>query len=108
MSHAAIRTYAALSRATATFGDCCARPPPARVATVLTDLTAGSGWFNLAQGANGAVLAIAAAASTGISGFIFQEFGRTAGFLAIAALAAMAAAVAWAFLPETKPKRYAD
>jgi MFS family permease len=75
---------------------------------VITDLTAGTGRFNLAQGAVGAMLAIAAALSTSISGFVFQEFGRGAGFLALAAIAAAATAIAWAFLPETKPKRYAD
>ncbi len=75
---------------------------------VITDLTAGTGRFNLAQGAIGAMLAIAAALSTSISGFVFQEFGRAAGFLAIAAMAAAATATAWAFLAETKPKRYAD
>ncbi|HEY3640115.1 MAG TPA: MFS transporter [Xanthobacteraceae bacterium] len=75
---------------------------------VITDLTAGTGRFNLAQGAIGAMLAVAAALSTSISGFVFQEFGRGAGFLAIAAVAAAATAAAWAFLPETKPERYAD
>ncbi len=75
---------------------------------VITDLTAGTGRFNLAQGAVGAMLAIAAALSTSISGFVFQEFGRGAGFLALAAIAAAATATAWAFLPETKPRRYAD
>ena len=75
---------------------------------VITDLTAGTGRFNLAQGAIGAMLAIAAALSTSISGFVFQEFGRGAGFLVIAAIAAAATATAWAFLPETKPKRYTD
>jgi MFS family permease len=75
---------------------------------VVTDLTAGTGRFNLAQGIIGALLAIAAALSTSLTGFLFQEFGRLAGFLALAAIAAAATATAWASLPETKPERYAD
>jgi len=34
--------------------------------------------------------------------------GQQAEFLAIAAFAAAATALAWAFLPETKPERYLD
>ncbi len=75
---------------------------------IITDLTAGTGRFNLVQGVIGALLAIAAALSTGLSGFLFQGFGRAAGFLAIAAIAAGATAAAWMLLPETKPQRYAD
>jgi hypothetical protein len=54
------------------------------------------------------LLAIAAALSTALSGFVFQDFGRATGFLAIAAAALAATVAAWALLPETKPQRYAD
>jgi MFS family permease len=73
---------------------------------IITDLTAGTGRFNVTQGAIGALLAVAAAVSTSVSGFVFQTFGITAGFLALAGIAAASAATAWAFLPETKPERY--
>jgi predicted MFS family arabinose efflux permease len=75
---------------------------------IITDLTAGTGRFNLAQGTIGAIMGIAAAVSTGVTGFLFQTFGNTAGFLAIAATAAAATLWAWAFLPETKPQHYED
>jgi predicted MFS family arabinose efflux permease len=75
---------------------------------VITDLTTGTGRFNLAQGAVGTGTGIAAALSTSIFGFVFQRFGYSAGFLAIAGVAAAAAALAWLFLPETKPEKYID
>lgn len=75
---------------------------------VITDLTAGTGRFNLVQGVIGALLATAAALSTALSGFVFQDFGRVTGFLALAAIAAAATAAVWRLLPETKPDRYGD
>ena len=75
---------------------------------VVTDLTAGTGRFNLAQGVIGAVIAVSAALSTTLSGFLFQEFGRFAGFLTIAAIAVTATATALMALGETKPKQYED
>jgi MFS family permease len=75
---------------------------------VITDLTAGTGRFNLVQGVVGSLMGIAASLSTSINGFIFQEFGRVSGFLFIGAVAAAATTVAWVFLPETKPGQYED
>ena len=75
---------------------------------VITDLTTGTGRFNLAQSAIGTGTGIAAALSTSIFGFVFQLFGYSAGFLSIAGVAAVAAALAWLFLPETKPEKYID
>jgi hypothetical protein len=37
---------------------------------------------------------------------LFQAFGATIGFLALAAVAAGATALLWAFITETKPERY--
>jgi hypothetical protein len=39
---------------------------------------------------------------------VFQAFGHGPGFLTIAAVAAAAAALAWLFLPDTKPEKYID
>jgi MFS family permease len=75
---------------------------------VITDLTAGTGRFNLAQGVIGAMMGVAAALSTSVTGLIFQEFGRAIGFLFVAAAAGAATAAAWIFLPETKPARYEE
>lgn len=74
---------------------------------VVADLTAGTGRFNLAQGAVGAAIGIAASLSTLITGFLFQSIGPTGGFIAIAAVAAAATALIWVFVAETKPADYA-
>lgn len=75
---------------------------------VITDLTAGSGRFNLAQGVIGAMNGMAASASTLFTGYFFQGFGSWTGFMTIAAVAAAATALIWAFLSETKPASYSD
>jgi MFS family permease len=81
--------------------------------TVLTiiitaDLTAGTGRFNLAQGALGTTRGIAAAIGTGSVGFIVQQFGDFTGFLLMAIGPAIAAALIWTYLRETKPPKYDD
>jgi len=73
---------------------------------VVTDLTAGSGRFNLARGTVGALSGGAAALSTAVSGILFQMFGATVGFLVLAAVAAGATALLWTFIAETKPEQY--
>jgi len=80
------------------------------VLTVLmvTDLTAGTGRFNLIQGFIGTVIAIAAAISTGGSGFVFQQLGHLYGFLILVAIAVGATLLLWAALTETKPGQYLD
>ncbi len=75
---------------------------------VIADLTAGTGRFNLAQGAVGAMIGIAASVSTLITGFFFQGFGAASGFIAIAAVAGAATALVWIFASETKPADYPD
>jgi predicted MFS family arabinose efflux permease len=75
---------------------------------VITDLTTGTGRFNLARGAVGALSGVAAAVSTLATGFFFEHVGSWAGFLLIAAVAAAATALLWTFLSETKPEHYAD
>jgi MFS family permease len=73
---------------------------------VITDLTAGTGRFNLAQGAVGAMIGVAASVSTLATGFLFQGIGNFGGFIAIAAVAGAATALIWVFISETKPSKY--
>lgn len=75
---------------------------------VITDLTAGSGRFNLARGVVGATLGLAASISTLGTGYLFQGFGTGTGFLAISGVAGAAAVLMWLFVPETKPAKYED
>jgi MFS family permease len=75
---------------------------------VITDLTTGTGRFNLATGAVGAVTGIAASLSTVATGFFFQGFGAVSGFFAIAVVAGGATVLLWLFLSETKPAQYLD
>jgi MFS family permease len=75
---------------------------------VITDLTAGTGRFNLAGGTVAALSGIAASLSTLVSGFVFQTLGNAVGFLTLASAAAAATALLWAFLTETKPEKYED
>jgi hypothetical protein len=56
----------------------------------------------------GTITGTAAALSTGLVGFIVQQFGDLAGFLLMAASAAAGAVLIWTLLPETKPAKYLD
>jgi MFS family permease len=85
----------------------------AAAVTVLTvlmiaDLTAGTGRFNLVQGFIGTVIAVAAAISTGASGFVFEQLGHLAGFVILSAAALAATVLLWIALTETKPGKYID
>ena len=73
---------------------------------VITDLTAGTGRFNLTQGVVGAAIGIAASVSTLATGFLFQGIGAAGGFIAIAGIAGAATALIWIFVSETKPADY--
>ena len=70
-------------------------------ALTIADVTAGSGRFNLAQGAVGTMSGLGASVSTALTGQIMGAFGRTAAFLSIAAVAFTAVLVLWLFMPET-------
>jgi len=85
----------------------------AAAVTVLTvlmvaDLTTGTGRFNLIQGFIGTVIAIAAAISTGGSGFVFENVGHLYGFLILSAVAVAATVLLATTLTETKPGKYLD
>jgi MFS family permease len=75
---------------------------------IMTDLTSGTGRFNLAQGLLGTLTGISAAISNSVIGTIVQEFGDRPGLLLMAGGTASAALLVWAFLPETKPAEYGD
>ena len=75
---------------------------------VITDLTTGTGRFNLARGAVGTCTGIAAAMSTTATGVIAGSLGREAAFLTTASVAALAALILWRYLPESKPSEYLD
>jgi predicted MFS family arabinose efflux permease len=75
---------------------------------VVTDLTTGTGRFNLVRGFVGTAIAVAASISTAVTGFMFQALGHWEGFVILAAIALIAAAILWAAMPETKPGQYLD
>jgi MFS family permease len=75
---------------------------------VITDITTGTGRFNLARGVVGTLIAIAAALSTAATGFLFQSFGHLAGFFTLAGVAAAGTLLMWLAMPETKPAEYLD
>jgi predicted MFS family arabinose efflux permease len=75
---------------------------------IIADLTSGTGRFNLAQGAVGALIGISAAISTSLWGVVAQHFGGALTFPAMAAVTGAGLALLWAFLPETKPAEYDD
>jgi MFS family permease len=75
---------------------------------VITDLTVGTGRFNLAQGMVGTLMGISAGISTTFWGFVAQHFGSAMTFPIMAAVTAAGTALLWLFLPETKPAEYDD
>jgi MFS family permease len=75
---------------------------------VITDLTTGSGRFNLVRGFIGTLIAIAASISTTATGFLFEALGHWEGFLILAAASAVATMLLWAAMPETIPAKYLD
>jgi MFS family permease len=75
---------------------------------MITDLTTGTGRFNLVRGSVGTLLAIAASISTTATGFIFEGLSQWAGFLILAAISVVASALLWAAMPETTPAKYLD
>ena len=69
---------------------------------VIADLTEGTGRFNLALGAITTAVSIGASLSQAIAGGIVHHFGYRIGFLFLAAVAAMAFAVLYFYMPETR------
>src|ERR1700689_3420419 len=73
---------------------------------VIADLTQGSGRFNVTLGAIGTAVGIGAALSQTIAGTIVHHFSFNAGFLFLAAIAAMAFSILYFFMPETREKSF--
>jgi len=75
---------------------------------VITDLTKGTGRFNLAQGVFGLLTGLAAVISTASTGFIVAHLGEAAGFLSLATATVSAIVLLMLLLPESKPGDYND
>jgi predicted MFS family arabinose efflux permease len=73
---------------------------------VIADLTQGSGRFNLTLGAISTAVGIGASLSQVIAGAIVHHFGYNAGFLFLALVAALALAILYFFMPETRDKQF--
>jgi predicted MFS family arabinose efflux permease len=72
---------------------------------VISDLTQGTGRFNLTLGAITTAVGIGASLSQVIAGSIVHQFGYTAGFLFLGAIAAAALLILYFFMPETGPNQ---
>ena len=73
---------------------------------VIADLTRGSGRFNLTLGAISTAVGIGASLSQVLAGSIVHHFGYSAGFLFLAAVAAVALSILYFFMPETRDKGF--
>jgi MFS family permease len=74
------------------------------VPLVVVDVTYGSGHFNLAQGIVGTATGIGASVSMLFAGYLSDRFGSEVAFLSLAVSAAMAFALVWLTMPETRPQ----
>ncbi len=70
---------------------------------IIADVTAGSGRYNLAQGAVGMATGIGGAISTTVVGYVAQWFGTVAGLLVLAGVGAAAFAFVLLLLRESRP-----
>ena len=73
---------------------------------VVADLTQGSGRFNLTLGAISTAVGIGASLSQVIAGSIVHHFDFNAGFLFLAAVAAVALGILYFFMPETRDQQF--
>jgi len=75
---------------------------------VIADLTRGSGRFNVSQGAVATVQGLGAALSATLAGTIIVSAGYAAGFLTLAAIAAVGFVLYLVAMPETKGHQPSD
>ena len=69
---------------------------------VISDLNQGTGRFNFTLGAISTAVGLGASLSQLIAGSIVHHFGFQAGFLFLSAVASLALAVLYFFMPETR------
>ncbi|MGY2400046.1 MFS transporter [Pseudomonas sp. SDO5271_S396] len=69
---------------------------------VVKDLTQGTGRFNVSLGALSTVFGLGAALSSSLAGFAVQQAGYDTAFLTLAGVAAVALALLWLAMPETR------
>lgn len=72
---------------------------------VISDLTEGTGHYNLALGAAATAWGAGAALSNAVAGFIVDRAGFDAAFLFLAGVASLAFLLFWLAVPETGGKR---
>jgi sugar phosphate permease len=70
---------------------------------VVADLTKGTGRFNLTQGALATATGVGAGLSNLIAGFVVKAAGFDAGFIMLAAIAAVGSVYFAVAMPETRP-----
>ena len=71
---------------------------------VASDLTRGTGRFNLAQGLTALAVGLGATLSNATAGYVVQWFGYTTGFLYLAGIALCALVFFALFMPETRTR----
>ena len=69
---------------------------------VVADLTRGTGRFNVMQGAIATAIGVGASASNIVAGYVVAAGGYDAAFLMLSVVAAVALALFWLGMPETK------
>ena len=69
---------------------------------VAADLSRGTGHFNLTLGILGAAMAIGAALSTTLAGFMADTFGSAAAFLGLTGIVFAGLVLVWTSMPETR------
>jgi len=78
------------------------------VPLVASDLTRGTGRFNLGQGILGTATGIGATLSATLAGYVTDRFSSPAAFGTLAAIASTAFLVVWLLMPETRPQEEAE
>jgi predicted MFS family arabinose efflux permease len=71
---------------------------------VIADLVRGTGRFNVTQGVIATAVGIGASLSQTIAGTLVDHYGYHVGFLFLAAIATVAFAALWMFMPETRSR----
>jgi predicted MFS family arabinose efflux permease len=78
------------------------------VPLVVSDLTRGTGRFNLGQGIVGTATGIGASLSATFAGYMTDRFGSAPAFAGLALMALTGLTLLWFMMPETKPADTAD